>query len=219
MSFGANNVFSGYGESLREPLVQRKKRPVLWKCHTIDSEGRSAIRSPSVKVVYTIRQPHDAIASAMMMFGWTFETALQSIGDALRLYSFLKQHSNLLVIPYGRIMHAMSQEIQRIACHLDLTLSVTNIEHILATTSFERTRVLAGSIDEREERTIVSEHGLVYDRETLLHRNHIQNGGSGYGSSALDAEQCRAVDSMLERVPFWREMEQLLVDGEQRPKA
>ncbi len=41
--------------------------------------------------------------------------------------------------------------------------------------------------------------GVAYDQETLLHPAHIRDGGSGYGSEALTADQLRQCEELIRR--------------------
>jgi hypothetical protein len=61
---------------------------------------------------------------------------------------------------------------------------------------------LSQHIDGLEPSRLVRKNGLLYDRQTLLHKNHILDGGVGYGVRILNYQQLSAIDSMLHEERF-----------------
>jgi hypothetical protein len=57
-------------------------------------------------------------------------------------------------------------------------------------------------IDDLEQARLIRTDGYVYDRQTLLHRNHIVDGGIGYGAGLLDSEHLSVIDALLREEGF-----------------
>jgi hypothetical protein len=52
-------------------------------------------------------------------------------------------------------------------------------------------------IGELKPSRLIRSNGYVFDRVTLLHRNHIRNGAIGYGAGLLGHAHLAEIDAML----------------------
>src|SRR5439155_9656304 len=100
------------------------------------------------------------------------------------------------VLAYDSITSQPVPSIREVAAYLNLTVDVSVLEEIAAETGIERMRELSKWSEESAGATM-QEGSYQFNRETLLHRNHIQDGRSGYGAQLLSANERRAVESML----------------------
>jgi hypothetical protein len=62
--------------------------------------------------------------------------------------------------------------------------------------SFENVKRLGQGVSSLDPRRIVHKGPYSFDRETMLHQDHIRNGGTGYGS-AMDAASLARIDAAL----------------------
>jgi hypothetical protein len=79
-------LHSGYEESLPRFLEKTPSatRAVL-KCHDLDPSARALVQMGAARVIYTWREPADAVASCMWMFGQHFDPALAAIESSLKV--------------------------------------------------------------------------------------------------------------------------------------
>ena len=68
--------------------------------------------------------------------------------------------------------------------------------------SIDRMRAKSAQIASLKPPRIIRENGLVFDRETLLHLNHVKNGGIGYGVRVLPQAAMSVIDGVLEEEGF-----------------
>jgi hypothetical protein len=172
---------------------------MVLKCHGLDSAGKALCTLGSARIVYTHRGLHDAIASWMQMFNTSFDDACGAMHKSLHLYRFLRECGNCLFVPYDLVTADNAGAIRRIAEYLGLDLPEARILAIAALTSLDRMKSVARSIRD-DSPGVVHEGTLVYDSQTLLHRNHVRNGGTGYGRAMLSQRECAAIGRLLEEL-------------------
>ncbi len=175
-------IDSGFFENFAEWAAQKQERydHLVAKCHAIDRSGASLLRLRAAKAIYTYRNPYDAVASAMNMFGLSFEESLDLIRESLRLYENELAPASTLSIAYEEILDRPLAVIGQIAEWLDLHPSSVQAAEIERETSIQTMREASAHVGENGSET-VRVGGLVWDARTLLHPNHIRNGSSGYG--------------------------------------
>jgi len=195
--FPQDSLYSGYHENLAEILGSLDGRydHLVLKCHTLDEKGRELCASGKAFAVYTHRDPFDAIYSSMVMFKVSFDEALASLPTSLRLLEFHRRNPTSYVVPYDRIRNAPLEAISAIARHLRLVVPDELVQRIARETSPDAIAAIADQVS--EERGAVRTPRSAYDPETLVHRNHIRNGSSGYGRELLSEEQQERVMKVL----------------------
>lgn len=192
-------VHSGYDENVAH-FVQSQPPSAphaLLKCHQLDARGRALAQAGDAKVIYTWRDPADAIASCMRTFAQDFETALGTIDASIELYCLHRQQGSALIVHYEEIETHAASAVGRIAGHLDLDPGPDTISAVAEETSSRRMREKSESLPTEAFLLALSGVGIAHDPETLLHRNHIRDGSSGYGRRQLTAVQLERVDSRL----------------------
>ncbi len=169
---------------------------LVLKSHALDDLGRKLVALGAAKAVYTYRDPLDAIASYMAMFGRPFEEALAAIQKSLALFQFLRDCGNCRMVSYGSIVERPFDAVQRVKSYLGLDLPVDVVQRVSSGTSMSAMKRIADEVG-RDSSSVVQVDQLVYDRRTLLHKQHIRHGGTGYGRSVLSAEQLRLAGKVL----------------------
>lgn len=198
-----DSLCARYHENVAEvvdPLLNAYDHVVL-KCHTLDERGRSLCRTQQAHSIYTHRDPHDAICSAMAMFGHSFESALDSIQRSLELCEFLRSTGQVCIVAYDTIRAAPHAAILSVARFLGLQPDAESLARIVEGTSVSALKAIADrvSLETGGVRTPRS----MYDPETHIHRRHIQNGGTGYGKAMLaDHQRSRIAAAMASHAPL-----------------
>jgi hypothetical protein len=193
-------VFGGYStqpvEFLKSAPVEA--RHVVMKSHWLTPFGRALVRTGAVKAVATWRDPADALASWFEIFGGNFEEIVANFGISIRLNRFLQSTGGTTLVTYDEVVERPREAIARIGKYLAGDLAVAEIvEDIAEETSFERMRERVARISAAPEQDLVRSGPNAYDPQTLLHRNHIRNGGQGYGRVFFTPEQLRHIEKMV----------------------
>jgi hypothetical protein len=192
-------VYGFYNES---PAVHRASaRPrdshLVIKAHYPDSFALDLCRSGVMKAIYTWRDPYDVVASAMQAFDIPIEAAIAALRNALRVWSSHKASGNACVVSYESIVRTPAATISAIAAYLGLSVFVSDVHGLADLFSFERLKTYTQHVDELDPSQLARSSGFVYDRETLLHSNHIRNGSIGYGARLLTPAQIALVEAAL----------------------
>ena len=153
-------------------------------------------------MIYTWRNPYDAVVSCKRAFGASIEHWIEVLRASLRLWSYHLATGSACIVPYEEIVKEPVAGIRRIAQYLDTPLIPGQIDQIAEEVSFERMKGFSRHIAELKPGRLIQGPGYVYDRETLLHQNHIRHGGIGYGRHSLTEPQLHALDSVLEDEGF-----------------
>jgi hypothetical protein len=172
------------------------------KCHTLDPLGRWLTRTGRVPVIYTRRDPADAVASAMKMWSLDFEVAFATVKPSLDLSLFHAQTRRTLMLEYEDIVADPLDSVAQVASYLGVDASNALLGRVADLTGMERMREKADRL------TAVDERG------TLLHPGHIQDGGIGYGREVLTPAQLTRVDrAWLGSRPTTRGADRQLIAG------
>lgn len=201
-TIGTDVVAAGYDEDLGGFLssLGAEVEYAVVKSHTLDDLGRSLSEAGKARVVYTRRDPADAIASAMAMWGWDFETAFESIKWSLALGSFHARTGNALMVDYEEIVGDTLRATERLARYLGMFTDPDLIRTVAEATSIDRMREKADELTS-DPRRLETAGSMQHDPETLLHPGHIRDGGAGYGRERLTEEQQTRVDALLAEEP------------------
>jgi hypothetical protein len=194
-------IHAGYDENLHRfsQMTPAAAAHAAVKCHSLDRTGLMLIQVGAAKVVFTWRDPVDAVASFMIMFNTDFEKAFKVISDAIDLYHFHRRHGGL-TLGYEDIVTRPADCIAQIADYLDLPLDDACAADIAEANSMKRMRQKVEEISSLDygPRLIRRDRGL-YDPETLLNVDHIRHGGSGYGKDLLNPSQLNRIAAALEQ--------------------
>jgi len=176
---------------------------IVIKAHALDNAGYVLCRTGAGRSIFTWRDPHDAIASLMRTFGHSFETSVESIRKSIGVWGFCRTTPTSTIVSYRSIIETPSFAIRRIAADLGFDVSAQQIDRVADATSFERMKRVSQAVEQLDSGRIIRDGVYTYDRETLLHQDHIRNGGSGYGKQMLSPQQVCSIDAMMEESGFW----------------
>jgi Sulfotransferase family len=199
LCFPADHVHGGYDEKIVHFLKSAPPtaNQLVVKSHSLTAVAKTLARTGAAKVVYTWRDPADAIVSCMRLTGIDFEFALELIRESLALRTFHVQTGNAVIVPYEKVLHNPEEAIAGIGSYLGLSgLSASIIKEVAETFSFERMRDKTNEMDKMKESDLIERYAMRQDPQTLLFRNHIDYGGMGYGRTMLSPEQLKLVDGL-----------------------
>jgi hypothetical protein len=183
----SNHVYGGYHERTEEwlPVMGAGFEHAVIKTHLLDDAARALRRLGAAVSVYTHRDPCDAVVSCMMMFGQSFDAALQTLAAALDVWRFEAALRGCQEVPYAAIAVQPYKSVEAIARLLQTPCSPELIADVEQRTRPDEMRRLAAAVD-----------GVLYDPRTLLHRNHLRDGGTGYGRERLSQDQIAAIGEL-----------------------
>jgi hypothetical protein len=167
------------------------------KCHTLPPATQELCRAGAIRAIYTWRDPYDVVVSSHRMFNCSIEQSIALLQNSLRVWSFHLSTNSACIVSYETIVKHPAAGIARIAGYLDLSIDPKTLSRIEDEVSFEKLKRFTEHIEQFDPRRIVRKDGFVYDRETLLHQNHIKNGGFGYGVGCLDETQISSINAIL----------------------
>ena len=190
-------IHAGFTENLAAYLAgsPHEARHLVVKGHRSNPVGRTLAQTGAARVVFTVRDPWDATASSMRAFGVRFGEALGQMTMGLEGLTLHYRQDNALVVPYPDIAERPVAAIQRIGKFLlGKQLDPDVVAAAAKETSFEQMREKVAAINRMSKRRLVHARAdMYYDAQTMLHRNHISDGSSGYGRAYLTRRQVDAV--------------------------
>lgn len=169
---------------------------IVLKCHNLDEFGKSLVRHNRVKVVYTYRNPMEAITSGMQVFNKKFKTGLTLVKKSFELLQFQKKYENVCLIPYNEIMNDSFLTVKKLSKHFDINLDEEKLKKI--DTNFQRKKVkeLVNGIL-KEVNNIDDIDNQFYNKINLFHRNHIREDDALPWEEYLTQEQKEEVRMTL----------------------
>lgn len=182
--------------------VRPRSSHLVVKSHDLAPSAYELCRAGAIKAIYTWRHPYDATLSGMRMFGHSLDQSLGILRNALRVWSFHLATGSACIVPYESIVREPSAAINSIASYLGLHVEPGEVCQIAEETSHEQLRSFSQQVAVLEPSRLVRRDGLVYDRVSLLHQNHIRDGRIGHGAGILDSQQLLAIDAVLREEGF-----------------
>lgn len=197
-------AFGTYSENpaVLAAAIKPRFSNLVIKTHALDPLSRGLCATGAIKTIYTWRQPYDAVASCVQMFGLSVPDSIAALRNALRVWSFHRVTNSACIVAYEEIVAEPFAAIERIAAYLGLAIESAQLRGIAEEVSFERVRRYSNSLGELEPSRLAGINGNVFDRATLLHQNHIRNGANGYGCGLLGPARLNKIDAMLREEGF-----------------
>lgn len=162
-------------------------------------KGR-AIRNQA-EIFYCYRDVRDVIVSQSRKFGKTIDELL----DCNFLQSIIDQHKewtslpNIITSSYNDLRYNLYNELTRYAEILKLEVSLSARNHIFNQLSFDNQKRNLGASSLSSNSNLSSYKSDKYDSRTLLHINHITDGGSGYWINELTNEQAQSIERVAKK--------------------
>jgi hypothetical protein len=195
----SGEVFGGYDENLHRFLrgLPASAAHAVLKCHSLDATGTGIAQLGGARVVYTWRNLADATASFMTMFGLSFDRAIAVMSSSLDLYR-RHRRNGALILGYRAIMEHPEGSVRKVAAYLGLDAPDPVISAVAHSASFAKMRERVAEIGSLDygPNLLRHEHSS-YDPVTLLHVDHIRDGGFDYGAAMLAPDQLRQIDALL----------------------
>ena len=197
----AGEVHGGYDENVGRFLKNGPvcARHLVLKYHNEDAMGSRLVQVEAARAIYTRRDPADAVASFMRMFGVDFERAVAVITDSLAMHRRMASFGQVLALDYALIMDDPLAAVSRIANHLALLVPSDILAEAAAATGLAATRLKVeelGGIDAGHR--LIRRGPSAYDPDTLLNIDHIRDAGTGYGARILSDAQVLQVRELCD---------------------
>jgi hypothetical protein len=198
-------VVGAHCATLEEAVAELGESDLVFKSHDLDRLSIQLLSLGKAKAIYTHRDPLDAIVSGMSIFNISFEEMYNYMAVSIKTLESLLRLEAGLMISYEEIMTDGCGVVSRIAEYLEQPLTTSAALEIADRTSRDRMKEVSDNFDAiPRERICQAPANWAYDKETFLHRNHIQDSRNGKGWEQLRHEERSLVistfGSLLERV-------------------
>ena len=182
---------------------------IVVKAHSIDYSMLRLMNLADTRVILTLRDPKDSVASQIERTGMTFHDAVSQLSGTFATLAMIGDYSNVLILHYEDHFTSNRDTIGLIAHHLKVTVGELTVDTLLR---------IFGSENVREE----TAKG---QRDTVTHwiNNHVGDGAVGKWRKRLSEAQGRAVseafpsyftDDSWKRFPiYWSSVLFYFVDG------
>ncbi|MAM27946.1 MAG: hypothetical protein CMC13_02895 [Flavobacteriaceae bacterium] len=142
----------------------------VFKSHTLTKEIEELIKRSEARIVYCYRDVRDVVVS-LIKRNW-LNKDLKSISGFTESYlsdynMWATYHKKMYISKYEDFYNDIKSEVSRIAVYLNIDLVPEEINQISAELSFENLQTEA-------DKNFIEKDKYTFDRNTLLHKNHIQ---------------------------------------------
>lgn len=154
----------------------------------------TAIKQGKAKGIYSYRDIRDVTTSLMKMRKTSFEKLIFETGEineCIRDFYAWTKLDNLLISRYEIMVSDLTQEVLRIAEHLDIKLSQKEAQTIADEYSIERQKNRIESWKKNQ-----NSENKFYDPKSLLHANHINSGKTNQWQKELKPIQVAYLETM-----------------------
>ncbi len=202
--YGPERVHAIFSDSvqvvLEDPLT--RGRHIVWKLHQADESWPAFAALSRARVVLTIRDPRDAIASIMQRFGVGITTACADVVGTLKRVAECTAEGHL-GLRYEDSFFNKPETVRALAQYCDCPVSPAEEARIFALYTTERVRQLGLAVDSLPpSRVRTIGNWTRYDGVTQIHRNHIGDQRVGKWRVYFDAAEQAAINARL--APYLR---------------
>ncbi|WP_348532325.1 sulfotransferase domain-containing protein [Methylorubrum aminovorans] len=188
------SIVSVFADNILElnELLQNNDEVLLIKTHIPDPSLQSFIKYSNAKVLITIRDPLDCVASFMRQFHLSFEDALNRVNRSCLSILELKSIVDHAIFIYESPESRNASMVLEIADFLKVTASDTQCEKIAQELKSENVR---NFIDKLTDEKYFSDSSPAdqYHAETHWHPRHVGEGASGLYCEVLSERQAQLV--------------------------
>lgn len=183
-------VRSFFGVNLDAMPAEIRDLPLPLVIKTHNCRGFPQSLFETAMTIATVRDPRDAVASAMQMFGYDFERALRSVtSSGESLFSVRRRGA---VLRYERFTERPVGAVRRIADVIGAPVARDVAVEIAAELSPARIRSRIAEL-QASGRLGSDAEPTSHDRETQWHPAHLKDGRVGKFADLLSAEQSAEV--------------------------
>jgi hypothetical protein len=175
-----------------------------FKSHEGDRCFARALAEGRAVAVYAYRDVRDVVFSLMHKRGLTFEQLLRQgmIHQVLANDRFWTRQPNVLIQRYEEILADPIGSVRALADHLGIVLDENEAARIADAYSLEsnkaRTEALRRRLEQAGMDLKTAANAQICDSDTLLHWNHVRNGGSSWSAEATPRQR-RALQRLCGR--------------------
>jgi hypothetical protein len=169
------------------------------KTHEVDDAATEAtLKARADRIIVTIRDPRDAVASLMQYHGHEFERALAHVNNAFRLCAAMATDKRALVMPYENKFFEAPATILTLAAHCGLALAPGQAERVFNALRREAVEQHISALPTLPGVLIDRNSGDMLDPKTHWHTHHKgRTGQMGRWKGFLSPEQVQAVQTKL----------------------
>ncbi|MGZ8219696.1 hypothetical protein [Methylomagnum sp.] len=191
-AFGTNQVLAFYTESVAEALRTPglAGRRAVWKLHCGDELWRPFAHVAAPRVLVSIRDPRDGVASLMQRFNAGFQPSVRALERDCAL-ALSCAEAGYPVFDYADGFFQREDTVARIAAYLGLDLPAERLQAIHAAFDTDSVRDHAARLMELPEgRRGGDGVRLLMDKHTQIHRNHVLDGRAGRWRDVFGEAEC-----------------------------
>jgi hypothetical protein len=174
------------------------------KCHSVDDAGRKSIESHRAKLVCTYRDPKEAIASGIEVFGHSFDVMLDSVWRGYEFMDYQRRYGDVVFVKYDDMISDTRACIRKIARHLCIEIDDIITEEIDHKCSRAAMEAIAKAVERFELNDIYMDETYAFHLGTLIHRKHLRPVGSGYEGVLSDDQVMLIEEKFLASDQSWQ---------------
>lgn len=200
-AFGTDAVAACFANRLEDLLAERATlgRRVVCKTHGFPALDVFA-HLTQARVIATVRDPRDAVASLMQRFGSAAETAVRGVAQDCQHVAWCAAAGHP-VLRYEDRFFDQPAALQAVARHLGLRVDDAAMARIFAAYGTEAVRAFAAAVPNLPPERLVNDGRVfLFDRLTQIHRTHIGDARVGKWRDAFDADTRRKLTDVF--APF-----------------
>lgn len=204
--------YVGEGASLDFSLAEsdRAGTRLLLKFHDPTPAVLDRVARGEARVVLTYRNPLNALASRMDLFGESTEIAAEAVAASIEHLCAWIRTTEPLLLSFDDVTIQPEAAVEKLARFLGIDLPVSAIQNISRETDFDAAKKKVASLDDSRG-DLIADGESAYDPESLLHVGHVSLGRARDWRTQLTPEQHGYV---LKRLDAWID-----ADGNWRPDA
>ncbi len=168
------------------------------KTHDLPEDAAALLFAAGPRIVATIRDPRDAVASLMTYQHYPFQLALDTIARSARFVTGVAERGEALLLRYESGFPDDPATIDRIAAHLGMRADPAGHARIFADYRRDAVERFIGGLESLPQAHHDARSGDVFDPETQWHKHHAgRTGEVGRWRGTLAFGQPAAVERAL----------------------
>lgn len=169
----------------------------VFKTHRMTGAIQAEFDRCDAKAVYIYRDLRDVVASWIRKHDAAFDRVFfdrDLVGESLAMYDLWTARQSVLISRYEDAVSDLPAEVARIATFLGVGLTPAECDRVAVDYSIDRQLARIGKLKEDPARGASGGTGQVFDRDSLLHTNHIASGRHGAWSDVLTDLQVAMIE-------------------------
>jgi hypothetical protein len=195
----ARTVHSLFGNTVADlaGIADRSALHVI-KTHDLPEDAATLLLSEQPRVVVTIRDPRDAVASLMTYQRYPFAMALNTVDRSARFVTAVAARTGALLLRYETGFTGDAATVAAIAAAIGLRADEAACAAIFAATRREAVEAFIGGLDNLPQAHRDARSGDVFDPQSQWHKHHAgRTGEVGRWKRTLQPAQTEVVEQTL----------------------